>query len=156
MKDDIVRPPNTQQQVHQAPDARQTTLSGNAQPVSAPKPDVMPAPLKQEVKEPVENTNNPQVPTDTPKPPKKRGASKVAIFFALVVLIALSAVAVKIKMNDQPETKQTQAPAPQAITTAPVQQNNNQEMDTSIKEIDALTDDKDTSGDGLTDQKLGL
>ena len=96
------------------------------------------------------------------QPNQQKGASNrkvnniTAITLALVILIGLSGVAIfaYIQNRSNPSTaangQTAQTPQIETATSA------SNDVDQIIGEIDRLTDERDTSGDGLTDQNLGL
>ena len=106
--------------------------------------------------EPAKNNqpDSSQPPPAPKKPKKKRYILPAAI--AIIILLALSSLAVYIgliKSDEQVNTDQnanTQQKSQEQISE------DNQAIEETLKEIEGLPEDQDTTGDNLADDKLGL
>jgi hypothetical protein len=97
---------------------------------------------------------------DVPKPPRQHEEHHlIPIVLALVLLILLAAIAIiggdKINRQNTTGNGSTAQPAQTSQQTeAPTQ--DKQTLDGAIQTIKSLSTDEDTSGQGLSDQNLGL
>ncbi|MBW3568536.1 hypothetical protein KY385_00185 [Candidatus Parcubacteria bacterium] len=169
MKDDIKTEPNNQPpQFRQPLSSPPRNLDGKVPPDSvnlntvqsqSGKPDQ--TTLNQQDNQELKPQTDEQKPDQQNKPPspakpkKKRGILPIAI--SIIILLALSSLAVYAGLIKKDESQRnldnTDASAHQpAISDA----EDRQALQQVIDQIDELPDDKDTSGDNLTDQKLGL
>lgn len=93
-----------------------------------------------------------------PAPSKPKSQRNIwPIIAAVVILLALSSLAVYagiINKEDSPDKSENNTSAGQPAQSQTTQ--DNQAVQETIQQIDGLPQDKDTSGDNLTDDKLGL
>ena len=93
-------------------------------------------------------------PQNVAKKPKKRG-NLLVITLAIFVLIGLSGLAVYAGLQQDKSSSQPDAQAQEASAAEPAV-GTNELVDQTINEIDRLDDKSDASGEGLSDEKLGL
>jgi hypothetical protein len=97
---------------------------------------------------------------EVPKPPRQHEEHHlIPIVLALILLILLAAIAIiggdKINRQNTTGNGSTAQPAQNSQQTqAPTQ--DKQTLDSAIKTINSLPTEEDTSGQGLSDQNLGL
>lgn len=102
------------------------------------------------------NTQKPEANDQKPKPEKNKQPKKksnwLAITTAIIILLALSTVAIASKLQSSSNSDETA-----------IQQNSAEAAEASpsdagqiIKQIDQLPNDQDQSGDSLTDSQLGF
>lgn len=152
MPDDI-KPQDVQ---HQNLEAEETSkASKDVQPV--PADQAPPAEVNEDAPPPKEQAKDPP---DMLKPPRQHEEHHlIPIVLALVLLILLAAIAIiggdKINRQNTTGNGSTAQPAQTSQQTqSPAQ--DKQELDGAIQTIKSLSTDEDTSGQGLSDQNLGL
>ena len=138
-----------------------------AEPNPQPEQDVRPAPESQSQ---AEGTEEPQPleehgkedHLDVPKTAQHHEEHHlIPIVLALALLIILAAIAIiggdkinRQNTSDNGSTAQSVQAPEQTQTTAQAQ--DQQTLDDAIKTVNSLSADEDTSGQGLSDQNLGL
>lgn len=108
-----------------------------------------------EVQQQIESQKLQQNPEKNPGKPKKKRGSLLVISLAIIVLIGLSALAVYVGLRQNAQGADSNQPAEQTSTENPAV-DNEELIDQTINEIDQLNNQSDSSGEGLSDAKLGL
>ena len=108
-----------------------------------------------EIQQQIESQKLQQDPEKNPGKPKKKRGSLLVISLAIIVLIGLSALAVYVGLEQNLKGADNNQPAEQTTTENPAV-DNEELIDQTINEIDQLNNQSDSSGEGLSDAKLGL
>lgn len=108
-----------------------------------------------EVQQQIENQKLKQDSGKTPDKPKKKRGNLLVISLAVVLLIGLSALAVYVGLGQNSEGADNNQPAEQTSTENPAV-DNEELINQTLNEIDQLNNQSDSSGEGLSDAKLGL
>lgn len=129
---------------------------------------IMPAPPKtnQEEQASPQPTSEGQTPTETAEvpqetqkseKPKKKIGKKLPIILAVLTLITLAGLAVYMGLSaNKSDKNETGQPGIYTQTVESTVEQDKQQTSEIVNDINNLQDDTDTSGDGLTDQNLGL
>lgn len=118
-------------------------LAGSSQPGNDQQALDQKPPEKQETKKPVAT-----------KP--KKSKNLFVIILAVVILIGLSAFAVYTGLRQDSDASDNQTAGQTDSSQNNSTTDNGELIDQTINEIDQLNDQSDTSGEGLSDEKLGL
>lgn len=143
-------------------------------PQETPKPKVVdgivpaPQPAKSDSSPKAEENTEKPADVDLKTPPEKQQAGqtskkpkkktlKLPIILALIVLSGLAGLAIYIGFfADEVSKNENKSEGTTSQTTDNSVEQNKQEAADIVNQINDLQDDTDTSGDGLTDQNLGL
>lgn len=152
MQDDIKPPADKDDQppTVNEPPANQQPLATD-QPAAAPVP---PQPADPVGQSPSPTQQPPAGPKAKPKPPADYHL--VPIILAILVLVFLAGVAIITEKNKSKPTVNSPVPASTQNPPAASTDTSDQTVNDSIKSIDSLSNEEDTSGDSLSDQNLGL
>lgn len=114
--------------------------AGNPTVPDAPKTPSQPPQEKQQTKQSVV------------KEPKK-SKNLLAVTLAVIILIGLSALAVYVRLQQNTDGRDKAASGQESVS----EENNPAEaIDQTIKDIDQLDNQPDSSGEGLSNEQLGL
>lgn len=150
MNNDIVKPPQET--------SKQKVVDGIVPAPQAAKSDSSPQVEENTEKSADVNSETPpekQEVDQTAKRPKKK-TLKLPIILALIVLSALAGLAIYIGFFADDVSKNENKSEGTSQTADNSVEQNKQEAADIVNQINDLQDDTDTSGDGLTDQNLGL
>jgi uncharacterized protein HemX len=137
---------------------------GNIDGVRARRPDTASQPNDEAPK----NPDNPQ--PQNPEPPKapqakkepnkkpkpKKRSNLLIIILAIIVLIGLSSLAVYAGLQKNSKASDEQQPGQASAEQDNPTVDNGELINQTINEIDQLDNQSDSSGEGLSDEKLGL
>lgn len=151
MNNDIVKPPQETPKPKVVdgivPSPQPTKTDNNSLPQEAPNP-----PIEEEAK-----TTKDDKPSDQPPKKPKKKILKMPILLALIVLSGLVGLAIYIGFfADEVSKNENKSEGASSQTTDNSVEQNKQEAADVVNQINELQEDTDTSGDGLTDQNLGL
>lgn len=151
MNNDIVKPPQETPKPKVVdgivPNPQPAKTESNLPPQENPE-----APAEDGAKSQQEN----KAPDQPPKKPKKKPL-KLPVFLALIVLSGLAGLAIYIGFfADEMAKKESKSEGTTSQSADNSVEQNKQEASDIVNLINDLQDDTDTSGDGLTDQNLGL